>query len=105
MFFSFTKQVKISRSFGEDYLEQLIGILKQSKSVHFRRRREIDFDILYLEYCIEKANITFMSEGTIGTFLIGKKKDINMVIETICSSNKEILDLIDHQNVSSRKNK
>lgn len=86
------KQIKLSKKFGDDYVEKVIEFLELYFTVSFDGVNEVEMDLIYFNYIIDGKKITFISEGMVGTFIIGNSSLIKRIIRIIENYNPELFD-------------
>jgi|GEM_PF-1661046 len=89
----FKKEVKISKNFGEEYIENVIAFLSTEFTISFKRTNVIEMDLIFYDYIIDGNEITFRSESMVGTSILGKKKIIDQIKKKIKEENTGLFDL------------
>lgn len=78
----FNKEIKISRRFGPEFIEELSVFLYDNFETQFISEEIIEMDLIFYNYLINGNKVTIISEGMVGTSLLGKKRIINHILKT-----------------------
>ncbi|WP_300492258.1 hypothetical protein [Flavobacterium sp.] len=89
----FKKEVKISKNFGEEYIEKVIAFLSTEFTISFKRTNVIEMDLILYDYIIDENEVTFLSESRIGTSILGKKKIIEKIKKKMKEENTGLFDV------------
>ncbi len=89
----FKKEVKISKNFGEEYIENVISFLIPEFTITFKSTNVIETDLIFYDYIIDGNKITFLSETMVGTSILGKKKIIDKIKKKMKEDNTGFFDL------------
>ena len=87
----FKSEIKISENFGTDYIESLVTCIKNHFKVELIKENIVESELIFIEYEINGIKISFMTEGMIGTSLIGMKKDIETILTLLKNKYPEFL--------------
>ncbi|MCB0535503.1 MAG: hypothetical protein KDD14_25080 [Saprospiraceae bacterium] len=96
MFFS--RQLKVSKKFGPDYIETVIEFLNSYYTIVFEGKREIDMDLVYFNYNFDGKKISFISEGMVGTSIYGKSDVVKNIVSKVKEDNPELFDILIEKN-------
>ena len=90
----FKKQIKFSNNYGSQYVDNIINFLGDYFTVSYKGRNDIEMDLTYYEFLIDGYNISFISEGMIGTFILGKSSIVRKIIEKVRKENPNLFECI-----------
>lgn len=79
----FESEIKISDKFGTDFVISIVEILKKHFTVEFIQEHQLEMDLIIMHYKIDNEKISFLTEGMVGTIIIGKKKSLKPIIAII----------------------
>jgi hypothetical protein len=89
----FKKEVKISKNFGEEYIENVISFLMSEFTISFKGTNVIEMDLIFYDYIIDGNEVTFLFETMVGTSILGKKKIIDKIKKKMKEENTGFFDL------------
>jgi hypothetical protein len=91
----FKKQIKISKDFGTDYVEKVVEFLGSYFIITFEGQKEIEMDLIYFNYTIDGNRVSFVSEGMVGTSILGKSKIVKKIIKIGREENSSLFESLE----------
>ncbi|MCU4177725.1 hypothetical protein [Carboxylicivirga sp. N1Y90] len=76
----FKSEIKISENFGAKYIDSLIELIETHFEIELVNKKIVEPELIFIDYKIDKKNISFMSEGMVGTSIIGRRRDVKTII-------------------------